>query len=67
MTATRSYSESVVDRVRRITTAIEEIESRPVELVAHEQDDIDFLYDQSRYGCRTAYRDHPVVPEQALR
>ncbi len=56
MTATRSYSESVVDRVRRITTAIEEIQSRPVELVAHEQDDIDFLYDQvvTDAGLRTA-------------
>jgi uncharacterized protein (TIGR02391 family) len=56
MTATSHYSQSVVERVRRITEAIEEVRSRPVELVAHEQDDINLLYDQvvTDAGLRTA-------------
>jgi uncharacterized protein (TIGR02391 family) len=51
------YAVDVAERARRVTAALDEIEARPPEvLVAHEQDDIDFLYDQlvTDAGLRTA-------------
>lgn len=56
MTAISSTTEAVVERVRRVTEAMDEIKARPVVLVAHEQEDIDFLYDQvvTDAGLRTA-------------
>lgn len=43
---TSDLNRATLDRVRRAASAIDALQARPVALVAHDQDDIDFLYDQ---------------------
>jgi len=50
------FNDAMLDRARRISAAMERLQSRPAEIVVHEQDDMDFLYDQMVIdaGLRTA-------------